>query len=273
MKLPLNVYVVNDDNEIVVATISALAEEPEWGYCLVGASSGGDKIAELCKEEKIDILVAGWCLGEHDGINIITRAKELRPELRAVLMTGYPSVDVTARALLAGADAILFKPFTGNELRDSLRAAISGQCVLCPAAARYMIDLLRGISLLGIDPPGEVLSPREIQLMKMLSDGKTLKEAAFLLGISEGTAATYRKRVFTKFKAHKLQEALTKWRGGEMICLNMKCLFQVGKMGKPQALLSGDGFSVFHQYLSFGRFKELRASPVVVSLKGDMTDY
>lgn len=216
MSAPLSVYVVEDDSGVMLAVLAALAR-PACGFHLAGASPTGESAPELVADEAIDIFVCDRRLPNADGLDLIARAKELRPSLRTVLMTGYPSPDLTVRALLAGADAILFKPFNADELCDSLRAALSGQRVLCAEAAQHLGDLLR---LNGHDgaPPGtlpeDALTKREAEVLQLLSTGKTAKEVADRLGLTEATVAGYRKDAFKKLSVHKLQEALNKLRGG-----------------------------------------------------------
>lgn len=213
MSEPLSVYVVEDDDGVMAAVLAALAQ-PANGFHLVGASPSGIAAAELVADAAIDILVTDLRLPEADGLDIIARAKELRPAVRTVLITGYPSPDLALRAFLAGADAILYKPFNGGELCDALRAALSGQRVLCAEAARHLYDFLRAAQppapTLGDDP----LSPQEIELLTLLSHDCLLKEAADRMNITYETARTYLKRIFGKYQVHSTRAALSRFRGG-----------------------------------------------------------
>lgn len=215
MSEPLSVYVVDDDPGILQAVLAILGR-PAHGFQLLGASPIGDSAPELVADGEVDIFVCDWRLPGADGLDLLVRAKELRPAVRTVLMTGFPSSELSLRAFVGGADALLHKPFHGPELLASLRAACHGQRSFCAEAAGHLAALLRAAAAPGQPAPAiaDTLAPREAELMRWLSQGKTLKEAADLMAVTEATVATYRKRAYEKLKAHKLNEALTKFRGG-----------------------------------------------------------
>ncbi len=213
MSQPLSVYAVDDDHGILMAVLAALGR-PANGFHLAGASTSGEGTAELLAEEAVDIFVCDLRLPDADGLDLLAQAKELRPAMRTVLMTGYPSPDLALRAFFAGVDAILYKPFNADELCDALRATLSGQRVLCAAAARHLDEILRAATAEpgnGADSP---LAEHELKVLRLPGTGKTAKEVPAPLALTEATVATYRKTAFKKLGVHKLPEALNKLRGG-----------------------------------------------------------
>lgn len=207
------VYVVDDDSGVLHAVLAILGR-PGTGYHLLGAGPDGLAAPELVADNAIDIFVCDHRLPEAEGVDLLARAKELRPTLRTVLMTGFPSPELSVRAFAAGVDAFLFKPFDGPKLLASLSAACSGHRVFCDEAARHVADFLRQQETLAATGTETLLNERELQVLRLLGSGKTAKEAADLSGLTPDTVATYRKNAFKKLNVHKLQEALNKLRGG-----------------------------------------------------------
>lgn len=205
------VYVV-EDNPGVMASVLAILDRGLHGFHLLGASTDGEGVEDLFAEHPLAILLTDLRLpGRRDGLDLSVRLKEVSPDTRCVLMTGYPSPEVSLRAMLAGVDALLYKPFGPAELCESLRAAATGQRVWCPLAAAHLADYLRPLQAAPEECP---LAPQETTLLRLLCENKLLKEAADIMGISVETARTHRKRIYAKYGVHKLGEARDKFLGG-----------------------------------------------------------
>lgn len=208
------VYVVDDDAGILHAVLAILGL-PGTGYRLEGAAHDGLAAPELVADNATDIFVCDHRLPDADGLDLIARAKELHPPVRTVLMTGYPSAELSVRAFAVGVDAFLFKPFDGPQFLASLRAACAGHRVFCDEAARHVAVFLRQQEVLTAIRGEPLLNAREAEVLRLLGTGKTAKEAADLTGLTEATVATYRKNAFKKLGVHKLPEAMNKLRGGQ----------------------------------------------------------
>lgn len=212
MNEPLSVYVVEDDLAVMQAVLAALSR-PANNFFLAGAATDRDTAVHAAEEGLIDILIADKRLPEADGLDLIARAKAARPSLRTVLMTGHPSPDLALAAFLAGADAVLYKPFNADELCDCLRAVLTGQRVLCDAAASQLAYLLRTVSPPPADPEADGrLTKREAEVLCLLGTGLTAKEVGDHLELSPETITTYRKQAFKKLSVHKLPAAIHKLR-------------------------------------------------------------
>ena len=207
-------YVVENDLG-AVASYFASSIRPKHDFFLVGAAVGGEGgLAETIAEASVDILITDCRLSEADGLELIMQTKEIRPAIRAVLMTSSHAPDITVRALLAGADAVLFKPFDADELFNCLRAILSGQRVLCIEAARHISDFLRQIvTVPASDPATNGLSSQETELLGLLGQNLLLKEVADRMEVSVETARTYRKRIFAKYQVHSTRAALDSFFG------------------------------------------------------------
>lgn len=215
------VYLVDAD-PAAFARVGALLRSCSDGFCLIGGTAGDWASMEVLDDAGVDILLTDFRPLEQDalaldGVDLITRMKRLRPATRCVLMTGSPSPDLIVQALLAGADAVLVKPFSDDELLHAMRVSLTGQCVLCDGARQLLTDHLRTTlpSTPGVADDG--LAPREIELLMLLDQNLLLKEAADRMDISIETARTYRKRIFAKLRVNKFGEARAKFFGGQKL--------------------------------------------------------
>jgi DNA-binding NarL/FixJ family response regulator len=103
-------YVVDDDAPMLAALVRALGR-PENRFAFVGASNhpAGALCAVQCT--RVDLVVSDWNMPDMDGIELTAEIKRASPATRVLLVTGYFDPEITRRALAAGADGILHKPF------------------------------------------------------------------------------------------------------------------------------------------------------------------
>lgn len=212
MHPPPSLFLVEDDPGVTLSLVSALGR-PETGFFLCASSTCAESALAVVEEHQVDLFVVDWKLPGMDGLEFIARLKSIHPKARAVLLTGHPSQEVTLRAVAAGADGILHKPFDLQELIRSLHAAYVGHCAVTPEAARHLVDWLRDSNSLNLADSDGQLSKREREVLQLLGTGLTAKETAERLGLTSGTVATYRKQAFKKLGVHKLCEARGKLRG------------------------------------------------------------
>jgi FixJ family two-component response regulator len=125
------------------------------------------------------------------GLDFQTRSHDLGIHLPIVLMTGHGDVPMSVRAMKAGAVDFLPKPFRDQDMIDAVTAAIERDRQ-CRAADRAAADIRDRFAS---------LSPREQQVMKLVTAGKMNKQVAFDLGLSEITVKTYRGAVMQKMAA------------------------------------------------------------------------
>ena len=126
MKRIPNVLVIDDEKSVCNSCKKILTRE---GYHVDVASSGEEALNKI-KSNGFDVVITDWKMPEMDGIEIANRIKKENPKITVIMITGYPSVDTSVKAMRAGISDYVPKPFTPEELSDAMfRALARGQAV------------------------------------------------------------------------------------------------------------------------------------------------
>ena len=121
-----NVLVVDDEKTVCNSCKKILAQE---GYN-VDVALSGDEALNKVKGKGFDVLITDWKMPEIDGIEVARRIKKENPNIAVIMITGYPSVESSIKAMRAGISDYVPKPFTPEELSDAMvRALAKGQAV------------------------------------------------------------------------------------------------------------------------------------------------
>ena len=129
------------------------------------------------------------------GLDILSELKRLRPRLPVLFLSVHPEEQYARRALRAGAAGYVTKDSVPTELKEAVRRVLTGRRYISAALAeRLAVDLMEGHDL----PLHELLSDREFEVLRMLGQGKTVKDIADELRLSVKTVSTYRARILLK---------------------------------------------------------------------------
>ncbi len=121
-----NVLVVDDEKTVCNSCVKILTQE---GYNVDVALSGKEALNKV-KGNRFDAVIADWKMPEIDGIEIARRIKKENPNIAVIMITGYPSVESSIKAMRSGVSDYVPKPFTPEELSDAMmRALAKGQAV------------------------------------------------------------------------------------------------------------------------------------------------
>lgn len=118
--VPNHILVMEDEVSVAKGLQMVLTEE---GYSVDVAMTGKAAI-DMCDESSFDLLVADLRLPDIDGMEVVKRAKERQPHSQTIVITGYPSVSSAAEAVKIGVHDYLRKPFTDDELKESVESAL-----------------------------------------------------------------------------------------------------------------------------------------------------
>jgi DNA-binding NtrC family response regulator len=121
-----NVLVVDDEKTVCNSCVKILTQE---GYNVDVALSGKEALNKV-KGNRFDAVIADWKMPEIDGIEVARRIKKENPNIAVIMITGYPSVETSIKAMRSGVSDYVPKPFTPEELSDAMmRALAKGQAV------------------------------------------------------------------------------------------------------------------------------------------------
>ena len=176
---PIRVLVVEDHN-VVRQGLVALLNVVE-GLTVVAEAADGLEAIDQFHKHRPDITLMDLRMPRLSGVEAIQRIRMDTPQARFIVLTTYDGDEDIYRALKAGARAYLLKGMTSEDLVTTIRAVHAGKSHIPPAIAEKLAERMGT----------EDLTPREFDVLKEIVDGKSNKEIATALNVSEATVKTH----------------------------------------------------------------------------------
>lgn len=188
---PIRVALV-DDHALVREGLRRIVErEPDLEVC--GEASSAAAAHVLAADTHPQVMLVDISLGEEDGIALIRELHSAHPDIRLVALTMHQHDETVRQAFLAGAAGFVVKGATGAELLAAIRAVARNQSYVHPAVASVLVvDSLRWLR------QDDRLSPREIEVLRFITAGRTAAETGEALGISTNTVRRHVANLGTK---------------------------------------------------------------------------
>jgi DNA-binding NarL/FixJ family response regulator len=162
---------------------------------VVGEAGNAAEALSLARTVEADVVLLDISLPGPSGLDILNAMMVERPDQSVLILSMHPEDQYAVRMLKAGASGYITKERAAEELVTAVRkVAAHGRYVSPELAERLAADLQKPLAR----PAHELLSDREFEVFRMLASGKTLKEIAEALALSEKTITTYRARVLEK---------------------------------------------------------------------------
>jgi len=185
-----------DDHKIVLEGLRSLLE-PEFE--IVGAVEDGRALVAEAKRLGPDVVVADISMPGLNGIDAARQIRKMDERMKIVFLTMHADVSYAAEAFNAGATGFVLKHSAPQELITAIREAMQGRTYVTPIIAGDLIDSYQNRSC----RQGELkasLSPRQREVLQLLAEGKSTKEAAAVLNISPRTAEFHKYRMMEQLK-------------------------------------------------------------------------
>lgn len=188
-----------DDHEIVREGLQTLlAEEPDFE--VVGTAGDGAVAVGLAQETKPDVIVMDLVMPGLDGIEATRRIHEQNPEARVLVLTTFADDQRVREAIQAGATGYLLKDVLKADLLRALRDAAAGRPSLHPEVQQHLMREVAGKTASAQEQPLPHLSltGRETDILRLIARGRSNKEIAAALHLTEGTVKGYVSTIFDK---------------------------------------------------------------------------
>ena len=185
---------IADDHEVVRHGLRDILAK-EFADAQIGEAQDSRETVNLLQQEAWDLVLLDINMPGRSGLDVLRDAKRLSPKTPVLVLSAYPEEEFALRALKLGASAYLNKQIASAELVAAIRKILAGGKYLTSTLAQKLADRL------GEDlqkEPHESLSIRELEVLRMIASGKTVKEIADQLALGEATIATYRSRIAKK---------------------------------------------------------------------------
>jgi DNA-binding NarL/FixJ family response regulator len=200
--------VVADDHPIVRAGIIGLLEA-EAGLEVVGEAADGAEAVAVAASERPDLVLMDLRMPHLDGAAATARILAEVPGTRVLVLTTYETDDHILAAIEAGASGYLLKAAPQAEIVAGIRAVAAGETVLAPSIAAKLVSRVRADAA-SVASPSPSLSPRELEVLRLVADGRSNPEIARALFIGEATVKTHLLHVFEKLEVNDRTRAVTR---------------------------------------------------------------
>lgn len=200
---------VADDHGLVRRGARAVLHARD-GWRVVGEAANGREAVEKAIELKPDVAVIDIGMPELDGIEVARQITEAAPDTKVLVLTMHESDQMVRRALEAGARGYLLKSDLTDCLANAVRAVSEGKRFLTPKVSEIVLDgfLKPKSEHRSEERLGARITPRELENLRLLAEGKTNKEIAAQLGIAVRTVETHRAKIMLKLGLHSLAELI-----------------------------------------------------------------
>ena len=189
---------VADDHPIVREGLRGLiAVQPD--IVVVAEASNGREAIQQFRIHRPDVTVMDLQMPEMDGVDAVFAIRDEFPGAKIIVLTTYAGDAQILRALKAGAQGYLLKAVMHKELADNIRAVYAGRKVMAPEAAAQVAE----------HTGEEALTPKEIEVLRLIAAGNANKEIAAQLSISEETVKSRVKNILDKLGANDRTHAVT----------------------------------------------------------------
>ena len=185
---------IADDHELLRRGLKGILAE-EFPQLHVGEAADGRQMLEAVARGKWDVLLLDISMPGRNGLEVLQDLKRDYPKLPVIVLSALPERDYAVRAFKLGACGFLSKQSASTELIAAIRKALAGGRFVSASLAEALAATVAG------EPPAvphESLSNRELEVLRLVASGKTLKEIAVQLSLSEKTVGTYRARISRK---------------------------------------------------------------------------
>jgi DNA-binding NarL/FixJ family response regulator len=181
---------VVDDHPVVRNGLTGMfASDPEFD--VVGEAGDGSEAVRLARALRPDVILMDLRMPGTDGVTAIGELVRLGVPSHVLVLTTYDTDSYVVPAIEAGATGYLLKDAPRDELLRAVRAAARGESVLAPAVAGRLMNRVR-------TPGAGPLSQRELAVLELVAGGRTNREAAAALFISEATVKTHLLNIYSK---------------------------------------------------------------------------
>jgi DNA-binding NarL/FixJ family response regulator len=196
---------VADDHPIFRYGLSSLLGSHEgWEVC--GEAVDGRDAVDKCKELKPDLLILDICLPILNGVDTARQVLKYNPAQAILILTAVDSEQAIRDCLEAGVRGWVFKSDGTEDLTTAVEAMQRCKSIFSPRVSDLIMD---GYKRHRVDPDAArlpKLSPREREVVQLVSEGKASKEVAAILNVTLATAETHRSNIMRKLKLHSIAE-------------------------------------------------------------------
>jgi DNA-binding NarL/FixJ family response regulator len=205
---PVTVVVADDQSAVRQGLVLLLGTVP--GIAVTGEAEDGEAAVEMVATKNPQVVLMDLNMPRCDGVEATRRIRASHPQTQIVVLTTYSDDESIIGALQAGALGYLTKDATRAEIGRAVLAAAAGQAVLDPEVQQRLLSAAaRAPAAAAVTDPADTdLTPRESDVLRLIAAGKSNREIARALFVSEATVKTHVNRIFAKTGSRDRTQAM-----------------------------------------------------------------
>jgi NarL family two-component system response regulator LiaR len=201
--MAIHIVVVDDHPIVRDGLVAVLSTQPDFE--VVGEASSGPEAIQCVSASRPDVILLDLEMPDMDGVETLQRLREIDPALRVIVFTAFDTDERIVKAVRAGAQGYLLKGVPRDEIFNAIRVVHAGGALLQPVIAS---KLLRQVTR-DAQPEPDLLTERELDVLRLMAQGQMNKEIAAALVISERTVKFHVSAILSKLGAGNRTEAVT----------------------------------------------------------------
>lgn len=196
MTIRHGVLVADDHSLVRTGVVNIINHEPDLH--VVAEAANGEEAVAAFREHRPAVSMLDLRMPVMDGVEAVRQIRGIDPQAKVIVLTTYDTDEDISRALKAGANAYALKDITADALVKCIHDVLAGKTYLAPSAAAKLAE---GMSRVQV-------TPRELSTLRLMADGRSNKEIAGELGISERTVKSHLGHLFEKLGVTSRTEAV-----------------------------------------------------------------
>lgn len=198
--MPIRVFIYDDSNERRDSLKALLMLNDQLKF--VGEAMNCSNVLSDIEDTVPDVILMDINMPEVNGIEGLRIIKEHYPEVKVLMQTAFDDSNKIFTSLKNGASGYILKKDKPQRILQAIEEVYEGGAVLNPGIAQKVLDYFKPITI------NNPLSPKEMEVLSLLSEGLSYKMVADKLGVSYATVNTYGKRIYEKLHISSLGEAI-----------------------------------------------------------------
>lgn len=194
-----------DDHEVVRTGIRTILERRE-GFSIVGEAGSAEEAVAVAQQCEPDVIVMDIRLPDGNGVEVTREIRGARPETRVIMLTSYADDEAIYGSIMAGASGYLLKQTRGQNLAEAIERVSNGESLLDPAVTDRVLERMRALAR-GEGDELAVLTDQERKILSHIAEGKTNKEIAEEVFLSDKTVKNYVSNILSKLNLRRRSEA------------------------------------------------------------------
>lgn len=209
----IRILIVDDQALFREGLRTLLSVQPDFE--VVGEAANGEEALRMAVQHQPGVVLMDLRMPVMDGVTTTQRLRDVLPNCRVIVLTTFDDEDLVFDGLRAGAVGYLLKDVSSEKLFEAIRAADRGEYFLLPSiTSKVMAEFSRlsRMAPVNAQPLEEPLSPRELEILRMVATGASNREIAGTLVIAEGTVKNHLTNILGKLSAKDRMQAVLKAR-------------------------------------------------------------